>query len=45
MSMSKYKVPATIAISDMVRAVDFHEGRVGLSVGENDGPDDTGVMR
>jgi catechol 2,3-dioxygenase-like lactoylglutathione lyase family enzyme len=31
MSMSRYKLSASIAVSDMARARDFYEGKLGLS--------------
>jgi catechol 2,3-dioxygenase-like lactoylglutathione lyase family enzyme len=33
MSLSSYKVGAQIAVSDMARATDFYEGKLGLSPG------------
>ena len=37
MSLSKYNVAAAIAVSDMDRAKEFYEGKLGLSVGINSG--------
>ena len=37
MGLSRYKVAAGLAISDMDRAREFYEGRLGLSVGINSG--------
>jgi catechol 2,3-dioxygenase-like lactoylglutathione lyase family enzyme len=37
MSLSRYKVAAGLAISDMDRAREFYEGKLGLSVGINSG--------
>ena len=37
MSLSKYKVAATLAVSDMDRARDFYEGKLGLSVNIDSG--------
>src|SRR5919201_999248 len=36
MSLSKYRVGATVAVSDMTRAKEFYEGRLGLSAGTDD---------
>ena len=33
MGLSRYKVAAAVAVSDMARAREFYEGRLGLSVG------------
>jgi catechol 2,3-dioxygenase-like lactoylglutathione lyase family enzyme len=35
MSLSGFKVGATIAVSDMVKAKEFYEGKLGLSGGED----------
>ncbi len=37
MSLSRYKVAAALAVSDMDRARDFYEGKLGLSVGIDSG--------
>lgn len=37
MGLSKYKVAAAIAVSDMDRAREFYEGKLGLSVGTGSG--------
>src|SRR5918999_3611259 len=37
MGLSKYKVAAGLAVSDMDRAREFYEGKLGLSVGINSG--------
>ena len=37
MGLSRYKVAAGLAISDMDRAREFYEGKLGLSVGINSG--------
>lgn len=37
MSLSKYKVAAAVAVSDMDRAREFYEGKLGLSVGIDSG--------
>ena len=37
MSLSRYKVAAAVAISDMDRAREFYEGKLGLSVGIDSG--------
>lgn len=37
MSLSKYKVAAGIAVSDMERAREFYEGKLGLMVGIDSG--------
>jgi len=37
MSLSKYKVAAGVAVSDMDRAREFYEGKLGLSVGIDSG--------
>lgn len=37
MSLSKYKVAAGIAVSDMERAREFYEGKLGLTVGIDSG--------
>jgi catechol 2,3-dioxygenase-like lactoylglutathione lyase family enzyme len=37
MSLSKYKVAAGLAVSDMDRAREFYEGKLGLSVGIDSG--------
>ena len=34
MSLSNYEVRTSIAVSDLVRATDFYEGKLGLSPGE-----------
>jgi catechol 2,3-dioxygenase-like lactoylglutathione lyase family enzyme len=34
MSLSSYKVRTSIAVSDIVRAAEFYEGKLGLSAGE-----------
>ena len=37
MGLSRYKVAAAVAVSDMVRARDFYEEKLGLSVGIDSG--------
>ena len=37
MSLSSYKVVAGLAVSDMARAREFYEGKLGLSVGTDSG--------
>ena len=37
MGLSRYKVAAAVAVSDMARAREFYEGRLGLSVGIDSG--------
>jgi catechol 2,3-dioxygenase-like lactoylglutathione lyase family enzyme len=37
MSLSEYKVAAAVAVSDMDRAREFYEGRLGLAVGTDSG--------
>jgi len=37
MSLSRYKVAAALAVSDMDRARDFYEGKLGLSVSIDSG--------
>ena len=37
MSLSEYKVVAGLAVSDMDRAREFYEGKLGLSVGIHSG--------
>ena len=37
MGLSKYKVAATLAVSDMDRAREFYEGKLSLSVGIDSG--------
>ena len=37
MSLSRYKVAAGLAVSDMDRARTFYEGKLGLSVGIDSG--------
>ncbi len=37
MSLSEYKVVAGLAVSDMARAREFYEGKLGLSVGIDSG--------
>ena len=37
MSLSRYKVAAGVAVSDMDRAREFYEGKLGLSVGIDSG--------
>jgi catechol 2,3-dioxygenase-like lactoylglutathione lyase family enzyme len=39
MSLSSYKVRTSIAVSDMARARDFYERKLGLSASEEDGDD------
>jgi catechol 2,3-dioxygenase-like lactoylglutathione lyase family enzyme len=34
MSLSSYRVRASIAVADMARAAEFYEGKLGLSAGE-----------
>jgi catechol 2,3-dioxygenase-like lactoylglutathione lyase family enzyme len=36
MSLSSYKVNAVMAVADMDRAVEFYEGKLGLSTGEQE---------
>ena len=38
MSLSEHTVAATIAVSDLSRAREFYEGKLGLSVGDMDDP-------
>lgn len=42
MGLSTYRVRASIAVSDMARAVDFYEAKLGLSSGEEQ-PDESRV--
>jgi catechol 2,3-dioxygenase-like lactoylglutathione lyase family enzyme len=37
MSLSSYKVRTSIAVSDLARATDFYEGKLGLSPSEDQG--------
>jgi extradiol dioxygenase family protein len=37
MSLSRYRVGAAAAVSDMARARDFYEGKLGLEVGTDSG--------
>jgi catechol 2,3-dioxygenase-like lactoylglutathione lyase family enzyme len=37
MGLSRYKVAAGLAVSDMDRAREFYEGKLGLSVGIDSG--------
>ena len=37
MGLSRYKVAAAVSVSDMARAREFYEGRLGLSVGIDSG--------
>ena len=39
MSLSNYEVRTSIAVSDLVRATDFYEGKLGLSPGEEQSDD------
>jgi hypothetical protein len=39
MGLSRYKVVAGLAVSDMDSAREFHEGKLGLSVGIDSGDD------
>jgi catechol 2,3-dioxygenase-like lactoylglutathione lyase family enzyme len=42
MSLSSYKVRASIAVSDIAQATEFYEGKLGLSAGEEQ-PDDSRI--
>jgi catechol 2,3-dioxygenase-like lactoylglutathione lyase family enzyme len=39
MSLSSYRVRPSIAVSDLARAADFYEGKLGLSASEEHGDD------
>jgi catechol 2,3-dioxygenase-like lactoylglutathione lyase family enzyme len=45
MSLSEYKVVAGLAISDMDRATEFYEGKLGLSPATDHEPDDNRAYR
>ena len=45
MSLSEYKVVAAIAVSDMGRAREFYEGKLGLSPATDHEPDDNRAYR
>jgi len=45
MSLSEYKVVAGLAVSDMDRATEFYEGKLGLSPATDHEPDDNRAYR
>lgn len=45
MSLSEYKVAAAIAVSDMYRAREFYEGKLGLSPATDHEPEDNRAYR
>jgi len=45
MSLSRYRVAAAIAVSDMGRAREFYEGKLGLSPATDHEPDDNRAYR